>query len=144
MKEVIAIASDHAGYSLKESLKRDLLEQGFDVLDLGCADTSPVDYPVFATALADAIAREDAVRGVLVCGSGIGISIAANDTLTSGRRSSTMHLVPALPANITMRTLCALAHKQRDLWLPETVCGSFSRLHSRVDATCREYTCWAE
>lgn len=78
MKDVIAVASDHAGYSLKESLKRDLQEQGHDVLDLGCADTSPVDYPVFANALADAIGRGDAMRGVLVCGSGIGISIAAN------------------------------------------------------------------
>ena len=78
MKDVIAIASDHAGYSLKETLKSDLQEQGFEVLDLGCADASPVDYPLFATALADAIGRHDAARGVLVCGSGIGISIAAN------------------------------------------------------------------
>lgn len=74
----IAVASDHAGFDLKEILKRDLQEAGHDVIDLGTNSTASVDYPDFGTALADAIASGKAARGVLVCGSGIGISIAAN------------------------------------------------------------------
>jgi ribose 5-phosphate isomerase B len=74
----IAVASDHAGFDLKEILKRDLEQAGHDVLDLGTNSTTSVDYPDFGHAMADAIASGRAERGVLVCGSGIGISIAAN------------------------------------------------------------------
>jgi ribose 5-phosphate isomerase B len=74
----IAVASDHAGFDLKEILKRDLQEAGHDVLDLGTNSTASVDYPDFGKAMGDAIASGRAERGVLVCGSGIGISIAAN------------------------------------------------------------------
>jgi ribose 5-phosphate isomerase B len=74
----IAVASDHAGFDLKEVLKRDLQAAGHDVLDLGTNSTDSVDYPDFGRAMGDAIASGKAARGVLVCGSGIGISIAAN------------------------------------------------------------------
>jgi ribose 5-phosphate isomerase B len=74
----IAVASDHAGFDLKEILKRDLQEAGHDVLDLGTNSTASVDYPDFGRAMADAIVSGKAARGVLVCGTGIGISIAAN------------------------------------------------------------------
>jgi ribose 5-phosphate isomerase B len=74
----IAVASDHAGFDLKEILKRDLQEAGREVLDLGTHSTASVDYPDFGKAMADAIASGRAERGVLVCGTGIGISIAAN------------------------------------------------------------------
>jgi ribose 5-phosphate isomerase B len=74
----IAVASDHAGFDLKEVLKRDLQEAGHDVLDLGTNSTASVDYPDFGQAMAEAIASGRAGRGVLVCGTGIGISIAAN------------------------------------------------------------------
>lgn len=74
----IAVASDHAGFDLKEILKRDLQEAGYDLLDLGTNSTDSVDYPDFGKAMGDAIASGRAERGVLVCGSGIGISIAAN------------------------------------------------------------------
>jgi ribose 5-phosphate isomerase B len=74
----IAVASDHAGFDLKEILKRDLQEAGREVLDLGTNSTVSVDYPDFVQAMADAIASGKARRGVLVCGTGIGISIAAN------------------------------------------------------------------
>ena len=74
----IAVASDHAGFDLKEILKRDLQEAGHDVLDLGTKSTASVDYPDFGHAMAEAIASGRAGRGVLVCGTGIGISIAAN------------------------------------------------------------------
>ena len=74
----IAVASDHAGFDLKEILKRDLQQAGHDVLDLGTHSTASVDYPDFGHAMAETIASGRAARGVLVCGSGIGISIAAN------------------------------------------------------------------
>ena len=74
----IAVASDHAGFDLKEILKRDLQEAGLEVLDLGTNSTQSVDYPDFGTAMADAVASGKAERGVLVCGTGIGISMAAN------------------------------------------------------------------
>jgi ribose 5-phosphate isomerase B len=74
----IAVASDHAGFDLKEILKRDLQEAGLEVLDLGTNSTQSVDYPDFGTAMANAVASGKAVRGVLVCGTGIGISMAAN------------------------------------------------------------------
>jgi ribose 5-phosphate isomerase B len=74
----IAVASDHAGFDLKELLKRDLTQAGHDVLDLGTNSTESVDYPDFGKAMADVIGSGRAERGVLVCGTGIGISIAAN------------------------------------------------------------------
>ena len=74
----IAVASDHAGFDLKELLKRDLQQAGHDVLDLGTNSTESVDYPDFGKAMADAIGSGKAGRGGLVCGTGIGISIAAH------------------------------------------------------------------
>ena len=74
----IAVASDHAGFDLKEILKRDLQETGHEVLDLGTHSTASVDYPDFGKAMAEAIGSGKVGRGVLVCGTGIGISIAAN------------------------------------------------------------------
>lgn len=76
--ETIAIASDHAGFDLKSQLKAELETQGFDVLDLGCHGPDSVDYPDFGYAIGKALEKGDVRRGVLVCGSGIGISIAAN------------------------------------------------------------------
>ena len=76
--EVIAIACDHGGFEYKEILKSDLEKMGYEVADLGCYDGSSVDYPDNAYKLADAIKEGLADRGVLVCGSGIGISIAVN------------------------------------------------------------------
>ncbi len=76
--QTVAIACDHAGLNLKTQLKADLEEAGYDVLDLGTNGPESVDYPDFGYALAKAIEEGKAERGVLVCGSGIGISIAAN------------------------------------------------------------------
>ena len=76
--ETIAIAADHAGYELNEALKKELSLKGYSVLDLGTDSTESVDYPDLARHLAEALAESKASRGVLVCGSGIGISIAAN------------------------------------------------------------------
>ena len=74
----VALASDHAGFALKSVLARALREAGHVVLDLGPADDARVDYPDFAHALCDAVEAGQARFGVLVCGSGVGMSIAAN------------------------------------------------------------------
>ncbi len=74
----IAFGADHAGFELKELLARRTSELGHEVLDLGTASTSSVDYPDFGLAVGQAVASGQAERGVVVCGTGIGISIAAN------------------------------------------------------------------
>jgi ribose 5-phosphate isomerase B len=74
----VAIGSDHAGFSLKEDLKRALLEGGSDPLDVGTSGLEPVDYPDFAEAVGLAVREGRADRGVVVCGSGVGASVAAN------------------------------------------------------------------
>jgi ribose 5-phosphate isomerase B len=76
--ETIAIAADHAGFELKAILGKELAELGYRVLDLGTDGPASVDYPDFADAMARAIEQGKAQRGVLICGSGIGIAMAAN------------------------------------------------------------------
>jgi ribose 5-phosphate isomerase B len=76
--EIIAIAADHAGFDLKSALVDELRKAGLEIIDLGTHSTDSVDYPDFADAVAKAMAAGKAPRGVLVCGTGIGISIAAN------------------------------------------------------------------
>lgn len=76
--ETVCIASDHAGYELKAILKELLAELGLAVLDLGTDGPESVDYPDFADALAGAMEAGRAARGILVCGTGIGIAMAAN------------------------------------------------------------------
>lgn len=74
----IAIGSDHAGYPLKKHVKRYLEEKGHEVEDLGTHGTESVDYPDYGRAVGEHVAAKKAEYGVVVCGSGIGISIAAN------------------------------------------------------------------
>lgn len=74
----IALASDHAGYELKETVKKHLQDKGIEILDLGTDSTESVDYPVFGHKCAEAVVAGDADRGVVCCGTGIGISMAAN------------------------------------------------------------------
>jgi ribose 5-phosphate isomerase B len=76
--ERIAIASDHAAVELKAALAAHLRSLGHEVLDLGPEGADPVDYPDYGYRLAEAIAAGEAERGVAICGSGIGISIAVN------------------------------------------------------------------
>ena len=74
----IAIASDHAGYDLKAALAEELVAMGYEIVDLGTDGPDSVDYPDFAKVLIRTIIEGRAERGVLICGTGVGISIAAN------------------------------------------------------------------
>ena len=74
----IAIGADHAGWILKDHLRARLIEAGHEVRDFGARSAESVDYPDYAALVARAVADGDAERGILVCGSGIGMAIAAN------------------------------------------------------------------
>jgi ribose 5-phosphate isomerase B len=78
MTKKVAIASDHAGFPLKEYLKETFKAQLVEWVDLGTYSTDPVDYPDFGKKVADAVANGEVEQGVAICGSGIGISIACN------------------------------------------------------------------
>ncbi len=74
----IAIASDHAGFELKEEIRKYIAGLGHEVLDLGAYNQEPSDYPDFAEYVGRALHAKNAERGVLICGSGVGVSVAAN------------------------------------------------------------------
>ena len=95
----VVIGSDHGGFELKEVLKNHLEEKGFDVTDVGCYDTNSVDYPDIAAAACAKVTSGECVWGVLVCGTGIGISIAANKI--SGIRCA--HVADEYSAEMTKR-----------------------------------------
>ena len=78
MPEIIPIASDHAGVEMKERLKRELSALGFQPLDMGTNGTESVDYPDFAHPLAAKVEKGEVQRGVLLCGTGLGMAYAAN------------------------------------------------------------------
>lgn len=72
------MGSDHAGYELKEAVKAWLEGKGFEIIDVGCYSTESVDYPKYGHAVGKAVVAGEADKGIAICGSGIGISIAAN------------------------------------------------------------------
>ncbi|MBR3824771.1 MAG: ribose 5-phosphate isomerase B [Lachnospiraceae bacterium] len=77
---MIAIGSDHGGFDLKEKVKAHLLEKGYEVKDTGCYEKVSVDYPTFGHAVAKAVAAGECEKGIVICTTGIGISITANKT----------------------------------------------------------------
>ncbi len=94
----IAIASDHAAVELRQSVARRLTELGHIVNDLGCGPGERVDYPRYAAAVCGAVMQGAADRGILLCGTGIGMSIAANKIV--GIRAALVH-------DVTTARLCA-------------------------------------
>ncbi len=75
---MIALGCDHGGYALMQEIKEHLAEMGEEFKDYGTFDENPVDYPIFAKRVAQAVLEGKADKGILICGTGIGISIAAN------------------------------------------------------------------
>ncbi len=75
---MIAIGSDHGGFDLKEKVIAHLKEQGVECKDLGCYDKSSCDYPIYGRAVAEAVASGECEKGIVICTTGIGISITAN------------------------------------------------------------------
>ena len=75
---MIGIGSDHGGFDLKQSVISYLKEQGFEYKDFGCMDKSSCDYPVYGRAVAEAVAKGECEKGIVICTTGIGISMTAN------------------------------------------------------------------
>ena len=75
---MIALGSDHGGYELKQEIIRYLEKKGYEYRDYGCDSTDSVDYPVYGKLVGEAVASGECERGILICGTGIGISITAN------------------------------------------------------------------
>jgi len=75
---IVAVGTDHGGFALKKTVIAAIKDSGNKVLDLGTFDETPVDYPDYATAVAQALLNRKADRGVLLCGSGVGACVAAN------------------------------------------------------------------
>jgi ribose 5-phosphate isomerase B len=78
MTEMILIGSDHAGFALKTLVQQYLSDRGIQVRDVGCENEQSCDYPVFAKDLCERILAGEAGRGILICGTGLGMSVAAN------------------------------------------------------------------
>ena len=75
---MIALASDHAGFELKEAIKKHLIENNYDIIDYGTDSAASVDYPIYARKAAKAVASGQCDNGIVCCGTGIGVSITAN------------------------------------------------------------------
>ena len=86
---MIALASDHAGFKLKEKIKKFLVANNYDILDLGTNSESSVDYPIYARKAAQAVVSGQCEKGIVCCGTGIGVSIAANKV--KGIRCALVH-----------------------------------------------------
>jgi len=78
MMDMIIIGSDHAGFALKEAIKLYLADTGIAYTDIGTCSTEPVDYPDFGSRVAEKVSSGEFARGILVCGSGVGMAIVAN------------------------------------------------------------------
>lgn len=85
----IAIGSDHGGYELKEVITNFLQEKGYEYKDFGCFDAQAIDYPIIAKEVATAVAKGEFDRGIIICGSGLGVCITANKV--KGIRAVTCH-----------------------------------------------------
>jgi ribose 5-phosphate isomerase B len=147
----IAIAADHAGYLLKNELRATLTAQGHEVTDLGTNSPAPVDYPDSAEAVANALRGGQAERGIIVCGSGAGVSIAANKF--PGIRAAVCHDTYTAHQAVEhddMNVLClgarviggALAADLATAFLNATYAGNerFQRRLDKVLAIERKYT----
>ena len=110
----IYLASDHAGTLLKDQICEQLAKIGYEVKDLGANGSESVDYPDFAASLAEAILQDEGAKGILICGSGIGISIAAN-------RFS--HIRAALVTDVTAARLSRQHNDANVLALGERLTG---------------------
>lgn len=86
---MIALGCDHGGYELMQEVKRHLEERGLEYMDFGCYSKESVDYPVYAKKAAYAVADGECDKGILICGTGIGISIVANKV--KGIRAALCH-----------------------------------------------------
>lgn len=122
----IAIGADHCGFTHKHALKGELQSLGHDVVDCGCHGTAAADYPDAAFAVSEAVATGSCERGILICGSGIGVSIAANKVVgiraalcsdLDSARMTRLHNDSNVLCLSGDRTPLALATEMMKVWL---------------------------
>jgi ribose 5-phosphate isomerase B len=125
MRMKIAIGTDHAGYELKEAIKRDLLQSGFDVEDFGVHSRDPADYPDIGADVARSVSEKKAERGILICTTGIGMSIIANKF--SGVRAALCNSVETakLSRNHNNANVLVLAGKTTPPDAAQAIVGTF-------------------
>ncbi|RLB01691.1 MAG: ribose 5-phosphate isomerase B [Deltaproteobacteria bacterium] len=144
----IAIASDHAGFGLKEAMVRFLREEGYEVLDLGPFEASSVDYPDFGKQVAERVSKGEVEAGVLLCGTGVGMAIVANK-FPGVRAALVNHVFTARQAkeHLNANVLClggrvvgeGLAQAMIKAWLEARFQGGrHSRRLSKIEAIERE------
>lgn len=107
----VAMASDHGGFELKNTLKQELIAMGHEVVDFGCDSTASVDYPDYGYKAAKAVATGECEKGVVICGTGIGISISCNKV--NGIRCALCHDVFSAKATRAHNDANMLAMGQR-------------------------------
>jgi ribose 5-phosphate isomerase B len=108
----IAIGSDHAGFGYKEDLARLMREEGHEVTDVGTYDTASADYPDYAEKVALAIRNGEADRGVLICGSAVGVCVAANKV--PGVRAGVSHIIGIELAREILRTFLSARYEAEE------------------------------
>ena len=136
----IAIGCDHAGYPLKAVVMEKLEKEGYEVVNVGTNSTDPVDYPIYGKAVGEAVTSGKAERGIVICGSGIGISIAANkvhgvrcalctsvEMAEMSRRHNNSNVLAMGARMIEVETACAIVDK----WLSTDFEGG--RHQRRID-----------
>ena len=106
---MLVIGSDHGGFLLKQEIKKHLEEKGVDFVDVGCYDENSVDYPDIAKAACDKITSGECDIGILICGTGIGISMAANKVKGIRAACCSDCFSANTPVCTTTPTFCALA-----------------------------------
>jgi len=136
----IVLACDHGGFELKEAVKEHLIKKGYDLNDIGVHNTNSVDYPDYGKRAAEIVARNEADKGIIFCGTGIGISIAANKvkgircalcTNEYMARMSRMHNDANMLALGERVIGCGIALDIVDVWLSTTFEGG--RHENRVN-----------
>ena len=109
MAKPIALAADHGGFELKEAVKAHLKELGLEYIDFGTHSTDSVDYPDMAVPACDAVVSGECSKALLFCGTGVGISMAANKIKAFVPAAALTASAASIPAATTMPMLCAWA-----------------------------------
>ncbi len=126
----LALGTDHRGYALKEHLARYLREEGHEVLDMGTGGEEPADYPLYAFSVGEKVAAGVADRGILICGTGIGMSIAANKV--NGVRAALVYDEDSVrlsrehnDANVLVLPGNLLSEEKAIAWVNQWLAGAF-------------------
>ncbi len=135
MTKPIALAADHGGFELKEAVKAHLDELGLEYIDFGTHSTASVDYPDMALPACDAVVSGQCSKALLFCGTGVGISMAANKVRASVPAAALTASAASIPAATTTPTPCAWAAASSAPASPASWWTSSSTPSSRAAAT---------